>query len=107
MTRGERRFQRQFDAIERLIPPLRGPMSTLRRNSWFPIRFPIALCLISGGVFSFLPVLGVWMLPLGLLLLAVDLPVLRGPISVAIIRSRRSGKRWLRRWRNRNGRSAG
>jgi hypothetical protein len=38
------------------------------------------------------------MLPLGLLLLAVDLPVLRGPISVLIIRSRRIAKRWLRRW---------
>ena len=37
--------------------------------------------------------------PLGLLLLAVDLPVLRGPISVAVIRGRRITKRWLRRWR--------
>ena len=59
------------------------------------------LPLIAGGVFPFRPVLRVWMLPLGLLLLAVALPVLRGPISVAIIRSRRTGKRWLRRWRNR------
>jgi len=74
-------------------------MSTLRRDSWFPIRFPTALVLIAGGLFAFLPVLGIWMLPLGLMLLAVDLPVLRGPISVLIIRSRRSGKRWLRRWR--------
>jgi hypothetical protein len=99
MTRRERRFQRQFQALERLIPPLRGPMSTLRRDSWFPVRFPVALLLIVGGLFAFLPVLGFWMLPLGLLLLAVDLPVLRGPISVAIIRSRRATKRWLRRWR--------
>ncbi len=99
MTNGERRFQRQFDMLGRLIPPLRGPMSTLRRNSWFPIRFPVALLLIAGGVFSFLPILGVWMLPLGLLLLAVDLPVLRAPISALIIRARRTGKRWLRRWR--------
>ncbi|AZL59678.1 hypothetical protein EI545_13055 [Tabrizicola piscis] len=105
MTRRERRFQRQFKALERLFPPLRGPMSTLRRDSWFPIRFPIALALIVGGVFSFLPVLGIWMLPLGLLLLAVDLPVLRGPISVLIIRSRRSAKRWLRRWRAWRGRA--
>jgi hypothetical protein len=101
MTRRERRFQRQFQVLERLIPALRGPMSTLRRDSWFPIRFPIALLLIAGGLLSFLPVLGIWMLPLGLLLLAVDLPILRGPISVLIIRSRRTGKRWLRRWRNR------
>ncbi len=99
MTRKERRFQRQFQALERLIPPLRGPMSTLRRDSWFPIRFPVALLLIFGGLFAFLPVLGIWMLPLGLLLLAVDLPVLRGPISVMIIRGRRVTKRWLRRWR--------
>jgi hypothetical protein len=75
-------------------------MSTLRRDSWFPIRFPVALLLIAGGVFSFLPVLGIWMLPLGLLLLAVDLPVLRGPISVLVIRGRRSVKRWFRRWRD-------
>jgi hypothetical protein len=99
MTNGERRFQRQFDAIERLIPPLRGPMSRLRRNSWFPVRFPVALVLICGGLLSFLPVLGIWMLPLGLLLLAVDLPILRGPLSVAIIRSRLAGRRWRRRWR--------
>ena len=46
MGRRERRFQRQFDALERLFPPLRGPMSTLRRDSWFPVRFPAALVLI-------------------------------------------------------------
>lgn len=101
MTHGERRFQRQFEVLARLIPALRGPMAALRRDSWFPIRFPAAILLIIGGLLSFLPVLGIWMLPLGLLLLAVDLPVLRGPISVLIIRSRHTGKRWLRRWRAR------
>jgi hypothetical protein len=35
------------------------------------------LLLILGGLLSFLPILGIWMLPLGLLLLAEDLPVLR------------------------------
>ena len=100
MSSSERRFQRQFDAVARLIPPLRGPMSTLRRDSWFPVRFPLALILIAGGFFAFLPVLGIWMLPLGLLLLAVDLPVLRGPISVMIIRARRMTTRWVRRWRH-------
>ena len=99
--RRERRFQRQFEALERLFPPLRGPMSTLRRDSWFPVRFPLALLLIAGGVFSFLPVLGVWMLPLGLMLLAVDLPVLRGPISALIIRGRRKGRRLAQRWKRR------
>jgi hypothetical protein len=100
MTRRERRFQRQFQALERLIPQLRGPLSHLRRNSWFAIRFPLALLLTFGGLLWFLPVLGIWMLPAGLLLLAIDLPRLRGPISVVVIRGRRTGKRWFRRWRD-------
>jgi hypothetical protein len=100
MTRRERRFQRQFHALERLIPALRGPMSHLRRDSWFPIRFPLAVILTAGGLLWFLPVLGLWMLPAGLLLLAVDLPLLRGPISVLVIRGRRTVNRWLRRWRD-------
>jgi hypothetical protein len=100
MTRRERRFERQFRALERLVPPLRGPISHLRRGSWFPVRFPLALILTTGGLFWFLPVLGLWMLPAGLLLLAIDLPHLRGPISTALIRGRRAGQRWLRRWRD-------
>ena len=101
MTRRERRFHRQFHALERRIPALRGPMVRLRRDSWFPIRFPLAVLLTCGGLLWFLPVLGLWMLPAGLLLLAVDVPVLRGPISVLMIRGRMAVKRWLRRWRNR------
>jgi hypothetical protein len=33
-------------------------------------RIPLAILLIFGGIFSFLPVLGLWMLPLGLVLFA-------------------------------------
>ncbi|MFN4202214.1 MAG: hypothetical protein ACK4GM_04070 [Tabrizicola sp.] len=76
-------------------------MSTLRRDSWFPIRFPLALLLIAGGLLSFLPFLGIWMLPLGLLLLAVDLPVLRGPISALVIRGRQMARRLAQRRRAR------
>ncbi|WP_135448401.1 MULTISPECIES: hypothetical protein [Tabrizicola] len=103
MTRRERRFHRQFDALERLIPPLRVPMSRLRRGSWFPVRFPLAILFTFGGLLWFLPVFGLWMLPAGLLLLAVDLPHLRGPISALVIRGRYNVKRWLRRWRDRRG----
>lgn len=85
-----------------MVPPLRGPMSTLRRDSWFPVRFPVALLLIAGGFLSFLPVLGIWMLPLGLLLLAVDLPILRGPISVFVIRARRKARLLAHRWKRRH-----
>jgi hypothetical protein len=98
MTRRERRFQRQFDALERLIPQARAPLQRLRSNRWRLVRLPLALLLIIGGLVSFLPVLGVWMLPLGLLLLAVDLPFLRGPISKAMICARHKIRRWKRYW---------
>ena len=65
----------------------RLPDSFARASSWLRrpesrlVRIPAAILLILGGVFSILPVLGIWMLPLGLLLLAVDLPALRPPLT--------------------------
>jgi hypothetical protein len=45
------------------------------------VRIPAGALLIVGGVLSFLPVLGIWMLPLGLALLAEDVPALRASRS--------------------------
>jgi hypothetical protein len=42
---------------------------------WF--RIPAGLLLIIGGILAILPVFGLWMLPLGLLLLAEDIGPLR------------------------------
>ena len=61
---------------------------------WF--RIPLSILLILGGIFSFLPVLGIWMLPLGLLLLALDLAFLQGPVNTAIVRSMRKWSIWRR-----------
>lgn len=101
MSRTERRFQRQFEALARLIPLLRKPLAVLRRDGFRLIRLPLALIFIVAGFLWFLPVFGLWMLPFGLLLLAVDLPVLRGPISAVIIRARRRINIWRRSWRKR------
>ena len=40
-------------------------------------RILIGIALIFGGFLGFLPILGFWMIPLGLLVLSVDLPVVR------------------------------
>ena len=53
----------------------------LRKPSSRYARIPLAILLIVGGVFSFLPVLGLWMLPLGLLLFAQDVPLLQKPMA--------------------------
>ncbi len=40
-------------------------------------RILLGLVLIIGGLFSFLPVLGLWMVPLGLVVLSVDFAIVR------------------------------
>ncbi len=42
-----------------------------------PIRIGIGILLVVGGIVGFLPVLGFWMIPLGLLVLSIDLPIVR------------------------------
>ena len=75
-------IDRHFAWFEGRLPA--GParfVGWLRRPSSRYFRIPLAFLLIIGGVFSFLPVLGLWMLPLGLLLFAQDVPVLQKPMA--------------------------
>ena len=51
----------------------------LRKPSSFAVRLVVALLLILGGIFSFLPVLGLWMLPLGLLFIAQGAHIAKAP----------------------------
>jgi hypothetical protein len=41
------------------------------------LRILIGLMLILGGVLGFLPILGFWMVPLGLVVLSIDIPRVR------------------------------
>jgi len=45
------------------------------------VRVPAGVALMLGGVLSILPVLGLWMLPLGLVMLAKDVRFLRRPTA--------------------------
>jgi hypothetical protein len=49
----------------------------LRRPATRWARIPAGILLIIGGCLAILPVFGLWMLPLGLMLLADDIPPLR------------------------------
>ena len=42
-----------------------------------PIRIGLGILLVVCGLLGFLPVLGFWMIPLGLLVLSVDIPIVR------------------------------
>ncbi len=57
-------------------------------------RTVIGVLLVLGGLLGFLPILGFWMIPLGLLVLSVDFPAIRR-------RRRRLAVWWAKRSGNR------
>lgn len=82
MSDGRQELRRAFRRFEQEVPAWFGSgLRWLRhpRSRW--IRIPSGLLLMLGGIFAILPGLGIWMLPLGLLLLAGDIPVLRKPVA--------------------------
>ena len=100
MSKPAQRFRRLLARIERSIPkPLAGLWAGLRTPGAALLRLPLAILLVIGGIFSFLPVLGIWMLPLGLLLLALDVPILRGPLADGFVRFRQLWRRLRTRFR--------
>ena len=97
MDRHERRFRRQLDSSVRRFPRVHRFVEWLLAPHLVLLRLPIAILFILGGIFWFLPIVGLWMLPIGLMLLAVDLPALRPRVSAGMILLRR----WLRSKRRR------
>jgi hypothetical protein len=68
------------------------PIAWLRRAPAI-IGVPVGFLLIAGGLFSFLPVLGFWMLPLGLWILGPHLPIAERASRRAVRWAARRG--WL------------
>ena len=80
--RDNEELDRHFAWLEGKLPTkLARFISWVRKPSSRWARIPLAVLLVVGGFFSFLPVLGLWMLPLGLLLVAQDVPALQKPMS--------------------------
>ncbi|MGN6789429.1 MAG: hypothetical protein ACTHJP_07860 [Rhodanobacteraceae bacterium] len=97
--RNKRRLDLHLDRWQRLLPGWAGrALQWLRKPSARWLRIPVGLLLVAGGLLGFLPILGFWMLLPGLLLLSLDLPFLRLPMHVLIVRTRY----WLRRARRRH-----
>lgn len=63
--------------INRLPKRIGSAIRFVRQPSGRWLRIPTGLLLTAGGLFWFLPILGLWMLPIGLMLLADDVPLLR------------------------------
>ena len=93
----QKELDRHFAWFEGKLPPRPAKfVGWLRKPSSRYARIPLALLLIVGGIFGFLPVLGIWMLPLGLVLFAQDVPLLQKPMAQALGWVER---KWLERQR--------
>jgi hypothetical protein len=88
----ERRLE---DLIDRLPNGMQPAVRWLRRPSSRWIRIPASLLLVAGGLVGFLPFFGFWMLPLGLALLAEDLPPLRWARDRILDRIERRRPHWF------------
>lgn len=89
----------EYDAVlrrlEARLPRLAGKSLRYLTDSSPWVRVPPAVALTLAGVFGFMPLVGFWMIPLGLVLLAQDVPALRPPLA--------RGLNWLdRKWPARN-----
>ncbi len=79
---GQRVLDQAYDGLEQEVPDrvsrairwLRDP-----KSRW--VRLPLGALFILSSVLWFLPVFGIEFLPLGLLLIAQDVPFLRKPVG--------------------------
>jgi hypothetical protein len=80
--RSDDKLGEAFDELERAAPgSLERAIRWMRKPRARIVRLPLGVVCIVGSFFWFLPVLGLWFLPLGLMLIAQDVPFLRRPIG--------------------------
>jgi hypothetical protein len=91
-----------FDELEREAPNfLTRAIRWMRQPQARRVRLPLGALCILGSFLWFLPVLGLWFLPLGLLLIAQDVRFLRRPVGrmtlLLLDRWRRLREWWAQR----------
>jgi len=79
---GKPELDEEMDRLQGHMPDWAGRnLDRLRQPEAVWVRVPAGIALTGGGVLGFLPVLGFWMVPLGLALLAYDVPPMRHPLA--------------------------
>lgn len=88
------------DSVTRAIRWLRAP-----RSRW--IRLPLGVLCIVASAFWFLPIIGLELLPIGLLLIAQDAPILRRPVGRMMLWLEERWATLRRRWQRFRARHGG
>lgn len=103
--KSEKELEEAYDGLEKEVPDaVANALEWLRdpRSRW--IRLPLGIFLILLSSLWFLPVIGLELLPIGLLLIAQDVPFLRKPAARLMLwleDAWRLFKRWWRKRRKR------
>ncbi len=90
-------FHEEIEALEKHIPIwFSRNLNRIRGERAIWIRVPTAVVLILAGVLGFfpLPIVAVWMLPVGLALLAHDISMLRRPMAHLLRFINRKIEKW-------------
>jgi hypothetical protein len=99
-------LDRAFDELDAHLPARLGRMiKWLRQPQARWVRLPLGILCIIGSFLWFLPVLGLWFLPLGLLLIAQDVRILRRPVGNMTLYLLDRWDRLRKWWKRRRSRS--
>jgi hypothetical protein len=71
--------------------------SWLKKPSLIWLRIPLGILLVLAGLVGFLPILGFWMIPLGLSLLAVDFPPAHRLMRWLTAKGEHLWRKWVQR----------
>jgi hypothetical protein len=98
-----------MERIERLVPRrMRRAVHWLHSPRSRPVRIPLGIVCIVASFFWFLPIIGMELFPIGLLLIAHDVPFLRRPAGKFALWLldwfERMQHAWHRHWAHRAGR---
>ena len=88
--------ERRLELLVRRLPfRIQSAVRWLRRPDARRVRIPAGLLLMVASLLSILPIFGLWMLPLGLVLLAEDVPPLRRATGRVLAWIERRHPHWL------------
>ena len=100
---GQRKLDAAYDGLEEELPdPVARVLQWFRhpRSRW--VRIPVGLFFIACSFFWFMPIVGLEFLPIGLLLIAQDIPFLREPVGRFTLWLERQWMKLKRWWRQRH-----
>jgi hypothetical protein len=104
MDTSREKLERAYDALEEHTPDrVARAIRWLRNPKGRWVRLPLGILFVVAGLLGpVLPLLGIELLPIGLLLIAQDFPPLRQPVAEMTLWLERQWVRLRCRWRHRH-----